>query len=145
MFYHSGAQQRAITIGEYQSSERKDLGSEGLAHAAWGCGAVDMFLRRGKCLSSPCFEVIRGLIDIFKSCRHIHSHLMIYSVSYSSRNAYKRMYGYHLPVQLLRSTRPISNSADALHHYRYVLQSQPCLAEVIGGDAAIAQQGQDNM
>ncbi|CAG8135198.1 unnamed protein product [Penicillium nalgiovense] len=53
-----------------------------------------MFLRRGKCLSSPCFEVIRG-VGIFKSCRHIYSHLMTYSVSCFSRISYKRISGYH--------------------------------------------------
>ncbi|CAP93165.1 hypothetical protein PCH_Pc16g04950 [Penicillium rubens Wisconsin 54-1255] len=95
-------------------AKKIDLGCEGLGHAAWGCGAVDMFLRRGNCLSPPCFEVIRGLIDMFKSCRHIYSHVMIYSVSCSSRNAYKWMCGYHF---LFSSRKALAQSLIQPTHY----------------------------
>ncbi|CAG7942325.1 unnamed protein product [Penicillium nalgiovense] len=72
-----------------------------------------MFLRRGKCLSSPCFGVIRG-VGIFKSCRHIYSHLMTYSVSCFSRISYKRIYGYHF---LFSSCKALARSLIQRTHY----------------------------
>lgn len=63
-------------IGEYQHSERKDPGSEGLGDATWGCGAVEMYVSE----TWDNVSVLRVLDDIGINCRYnqeLYTHMLL--------------------------------------------------------------------